>query len=292
MQNGNYKIGQTKFFINSGTVEATTPEKWKHVRLIENDSGEGTIPNELNKQWRKSSEIKQLKMFLDFQRIHGTAWGKINPDHINPLFNRIESSLKMIEKVVKIKDDISDDYRAINIFNLLHANQEITRLVPMLLSKMFYSNQKEIVSGKAVTQTKHLIIDEAHNILNVEHKSIGDDWQDYRMSIFEEIIKEGRKFGFYLTLSSQRPADISSTIMSQIHNYIIHRLVNEKDLRMLENTMPTLDKSSYQIIPSLGKGETIITGNAMQVPVFVKIPKETKKHRPNSDDVKLTDIWN
>ena len=156
---------------------------------------------------------------------------------------------------------------------------------------MFYDDQKEIVSGQSVTQTKHLIVDEAHNILNTEHKSIGDDWQDYRMSVFEEIIKEGRKFGFYLTLSSQRPADISPTIMSQIHNYITHRLVNEKDLRMLENTMPTLDKSSYQKIPSLGKGEAIITGNAMQVPVFVRIPKEGKKNRPNSDDVKLTDIW-
>ncbi|WP_198421675.1 ATP-binding protein [Bacillus altitudinis] len=66
--------------------------------------------------------------------------------------------------------------------------------------------------------------------------------------------------------------------------------MNEKDLRMLENTMPTLDKSSYQMIPSLGKGEAIITGNAMQVPVFVKVDKE-KSLRPASDDIKLTNLW-
>ena len=182
-------------------------------------------------------------------------------------------------------------YKAINIISLVHANQEITRLVPMLLSKMIYDEQKHKMAGKVIDQTKHLIIDEAHNILNAQYRNNGDDWQDYRLSIFEEIIKEGRKFGFYLTLSSQRPADISATILSQTHNYFIHRLVNEMDLRMLENTMPTLDKSAYQMIPSLGKGEVIITGNAMQVPVFVKIPKE-ETIRPNSDDVNLIDLWN
>lgn len=78
--------------------------------------------------------------------------------------------------------------------------------------------------------------------------------------------------------------------MSQVHNYLIHRLVNEKDLQMLENTMPTLDKNSYQMIPSLGQGEAIITGNAMQVPVFVKVDKE-EKNRPKSDDVILTKLW-
>lgn len=178
-----------------------------------------------------------------------------------------------------------------NIINLIQANQEITRLIPMLLSKMIYDQQKLLVAGTDVLFTKHLIIDEAHNILNVQNHSLGDSWQDYRLSVFEEIIKEGRKFGFYLTLASQRPADISPTILSQVHNYFIHRLVNDNDLRMLSNTMPTLDKSSFQKIPSLGQGEVIITGNAIQVPVFVKVDKEQKKNRPSSDDVILTDLW-
>lgn len=60
--------------------------------------------------------------------------------------------------------------------------------------------------------------------------------------MFEEVIKEGPNFGFYLTLFIQRPADIFPTIFSQTHNYMTHHLVNKKDL---ENTMPTLDKSSH-----------------------------------------------
>ena len=59
---------------------------------------------------------------------------------------------------------------------------------------------------------------------------------------------------------------------------------------MLENTMPTLDRNSIQMIPSLGQGEAIITGNAIKIPVFVKVKKE-ELNRPDSDDVILTELW-
>lgn len=248
------------------------------------------LKSELFNAFSNASPIQELNYFLQFQKVYVSAWKSANITHINPLFNRIRTSFDSLEKVIEVYDDISDKYKAMNIISLVHANQEITRLIPMLISKMIYDEQRLKVAGQSIDQTKHLIIDEAHNILNAEYRNKSDDWQDYRLSVFEEIIKEGRKFGYYLTLSSQRPADISPTILSQTHNYLIHRLVNEKDLRMLENTMPTLDKSSFQMIPTLGKGEVIITGNAMQVPVFVKIPKE-KSIRPNSDDVLLTKLW-
>lgn len=273
-----------KIYFNSGAEKVVDDVIWDEIKIFD-------ISSKLSNYWKGlTNPIKQLRIFLDFQRVHKTAWGKINREHLYPLFNRIDASFNGLESVIEIKEDISQEYKSVNIFNLIHANQEITRLIPMLISKMFYDEQKKLSSGVIVKQTKHLIIDEAHNILNSDHKNIGDDWQDYRMSIFEEIIKEGRKFGFYLTLSSQRPADISPTILSQVHNYLLHRLVNEKDLRMLENTMPTLDKSSFQMIPSLGKGEVIITGTAMRVPVFVKINKE-QTNRPKSDDILLTEIW-
>ena len=236
------------------------------------------------------SEIDRLKFHLEFQKVHQSAWKSTNIEHINPLFHRIDTALNSLKKVVEVKDSIEGDFSSLNIINLVHANQEITRLIPMLISKMVYDQQKAKIAGNDVTCTSHLIIDEAHNILNAQNHSVGDTWQDYRLNIFEEIIKEGRKFGFYLTLSSQRPADISPTILSQVHNYFIHRLVNDNDLRMLVNTMPTLDKTSFNKIPSLGKGEVIITGNAIQVPVFVKVDKE-KIIRPNSDDVILTQLW-
>ena len=248
------------------------------------------IRQELAESFDSLDLIDKLKFFLDFQKVHYSTWKSTNIEHINPLFHRIDTALNSLKKVVEVKESIEGDFSSLNIINLVHANQEITRMIPMLVSKMIYDQQKTKIAGNNVTCTSHLIIDEAHNILNAQNHSLGDTWQDYRLSIFEEIIKEGRKFGFYLTLSSQRPADISPTILSQVHNYFIHRLVNDNDLRMLVNTMPTLDKTSFNKIPSLGKGEVIITGNAIQVPVFVKVEKE-KIIRPNSDDVVLTRLW-
>jgi hypothetical protein len=273
--------GSNKYIINPNT--AIPDSEIKYLKIDE-------IEKALKEKFNLLSEFDKLKFHLDFQKVHQSAWKSTNVEHINPLFHRIDTALNSLKKVVEVKESIDGDFSSLNIINLVHANQEITRLIPMLISKMVYDKQKEDLNRDDVTYTCHLIIDEAHNILNAQNHSVGDTWQDYRLNIFEEIIKEGRKFGFYLTLSSQRPADISPTILSQVHNYFIHRLVNDNDLRMLVNTMPTLDKTSFNKIPSLGKGEVIITGNAIQVPVFVKVEKE-KIIRPNSDDVILTELW-
>ena len=273
--------GTNNYIINPNTPIADFEIKYLKIDEIERD---------LKLKFDSLSEFDKLKFHLDFQKVHQSAWKSTNIEHINPLFHRIDTALNSLKKVVEVKESIEGDFSSLNIINLVHANQEITRLIPMLISKMVYDQQKTKIAGNDVTCTSHLIIDEAHNILNAQNHSVGDTWQDYRLNIFEEIIKEGRKFGFYLTLSSQRPADISPTILSQVHNYLIHRLVNDNDLRMLVNTMPTLDKTSFNKIPSLGKGEVIITGNAIQVPVFVKVDKE-EIIRPNSDDVVLTRLW-
>ena len=239
-----------------------------------------------------ATDFQKLAYFLDFQRIYVSAWKSTNLEHINPLFKRMENSIKSLEKVVKIVDDIKGEYSFMNIISLVNADDETSRLIPMLFAKMIYDEHRLLVTTQhRVNKTRHLIIDEAHNILNDQFKRNSDDWQDYRLSVFEQIIKEGRKFGFFMTISSQRPSDISPTIMSQLHNYIIHRLVNENDLSMLLSTMPTLDKFSYQMIPSLGQGEAVITGNAINVPVLVKINKE-EIIRPKSDDIILTELWN
>lgn len=282
-----YEFGQQHLTTPNGQEMLTGSrlnDTGKQYLKIEN------IESELKQLFDSANPIMQLKSFLEFQKVYVSSWKSTNIEHINPLFKRIESAFNSLEKVVDIKEEAQKDYCFFNIISLVNANTEITRLVPMLLSKMIYDDHKDKNSSDKITSTIHLIIDEAHNILNDAYKNTGDDWQDYRLSVFEEIIKEGRKFGFYITLASQRPADISETITSQLHNFFIHRLVNDKDLRMLENTMPTLDRNSYQLIPSLGQGEAVITGNAFNIPVFTKIHKEMVI-RPNSDDVILTDLW-
>lgn len=249
------------------------------------------VKKELANTLKSVSEIKKLYFFIEFQRVYVAVYDSKASEFISPMIKRIENSLDALDRVVEIKDNISASYKMLNIFSLVNANQEVTRLIPMLVSKMFYDIHKTEVSASGiVNKTMHLIIDEAHNILNDVNKNNRDDWKDYRLSVFEEIIKEGRKFGVYLTLASQRPSDISMTIVSQLHNFFIHRIVNDKDLQLLENTMPTLDYSSYKRIPLLGKGEVVITGKAFNMPFFVVVNR-LESVRPNSDDVSLVRLW-
>lgn len=249
------------------------------------------VKEALANKFKSASEIKKLYYFIEFQRVYIAVYDSKTSEFISPMIKRIENSLDALDRVIEVKNSLSDSYKLLNIFSLVNANQEVTRLIPMLVSKMVYDTHKsEVSSSGRVKKTIHLIIDEAHNILNDVNKNNRDDWKDYRLSVFEEIIKEGRKFGFYLTLASQRPSDISMTIISQLHNFFIHRIVNDKDLQILENTMPTLDFSSYKRIPLLGQGEIVITGKAFNMPFFVIVDK-LESIRPNSDDISLVRLW-
>lgn len=137
----------------------------------------------------------------------------------------------------------------------------------------------------------HLIIDEAHNILSESSTREAETWKDYRLELFEEIIKEGRKFGYFVTISSQRPFDISPTIISQLHNYFIHRLVNENDLFLLKNTLSTLDAASRALIPTLPPGGCIVSGTAFHTPLLIQIDKLAESSAPQSDTLDLENLW-
>jgi DNA helicase HerA-like ATPase len=102
------------------------------------------------------------------------------------------------------------------------------------------------------------------------------------------MIKEGRKFGVFLTIASQRPADISPTIISQMHNYSLHRLINNEDIHAIRQTISYLDKVSFEYMPLLPTG----TGLLANVPIVVDIGEiQPKKHEPKNKTMTLTDKW-
>ena len=164
------------------------------------------------------------------------------------------------------------------------------KIVPMIICKTKYAEKKE-AKKKVLNSTLHFIIDEAHNILSDISTRESEEWKDYRLESFEEIIKEGRKFGVFLTIASQRPSDISDTIISQLHNYFIHRLVNEEDLRKMYRTVAFADKSSNDMIPILPAGGCLVSGLATNFPVLVQIDMLPLGHRPKSDNVDINKVW-
>lgn len=239
----------------------------------------------------KLDTFDELIIRINIQLLRDLLFGKIQYEHIQPLLRRVESAVNDLRKTIIVKSDIKDDFKLLNVVSLRSCNQLTKKIIPLLLAKMFYQEHRDKVVAK-VDSTLHFIIDEAHNILSEQSSREHEVWKDYRLEMFEEIIKEGRKFGMFLTLSSQRPADISPTIMSQLHNFFIHRLVNDKDLFLIDNTISTLDRMSKSLIPNLSKGACVVTGTAFDLPIVMQVDYiEDKARRPVSDDIDLNELW-
>ncbi|EAF4053347.1 ATP-binding protein [Listeria monocytogenes] len=237
-------------------------------------------------------KTSQLNSFQEFeircklQLLNDWLYGNIIPEHITPLIKRVESRLNKICNYVELTDTIPDYF--LQIVSLKELDQEAKKFISILICKMYFDSHKKSPEPSSF----HLIIDEAHNILSNESVREESSWKDYRMELFEEIIKEGRKFSFFLTISSQRPADISHTILSQIHNFFLHKLVNERDLQIVDTSISTLDKVSKSMLPVLSQGVCIISGTAVSMPITVAIDFISDiSIRPNSDTIRLTDIW-
>jgi hypothetical protein len=236
------------------------------------------------------SPFKELRLRVNLQLLSDLISGYVQFDHIQPLLKRIEASVTSLQRVFTIGSNPKPFL--LSVVSLRKSNQEVKKVIPLLLAKYYYSRHKEdVIKESPPSKTFHLIIDEAHNILSIQSNRESESWKDYRLELFEEIIKEGRKFGFYLTLSSQRPADISATIMSQIHNFFIHRLVNDRDLLLLENSISTLDSLSRSMIPNLSKGCAVITGTSFDIPMIVQFKPLAEGQQPDSGDVNLRELW-
>ncbi|MGE7990979.1 ATP-binding protein [Pseudomonas sp. NPDC089554] len=236
-------------------------------------------------------QFDELLLRCYLQLSNDVVMGYAQYEHIQPVLARARSSLSGLRNVLHIVDDAPPP-DLLHVISLKKCKNDVKKILPMLIAKSFYVNHKEAEGlNSPPTKTLHLIIDEAHNILSEQSTREHEIWKDYRLELFEEIIKEGRKYGVYLTLSSQRPADISPTIVSQIHNFFIHRLVNERDLMLLDNTISTLDTSSKSLIPTLAKGCCVLTGTAFDLPMILKVDPLLEGHRPASDDVNLDALW-
>lgn len=276
-QNSTYYTG--KFFIGSCTEEDINQKSEELRKILEDNAS--LIGN--------LSEIDQLSIIVNLRLIYGLRYNHNQFDFINPLLNRIESRSKNLNKIISITNNEAKT-SGISIISLRNCNQEVKKILPLLVAKQLYDSHKDIVEHSP-NHTFHLIIDEAHNILSEKSSREAENWKDYRLEVFEEIIKEGRKFGFFLTLASQRPSDISPTIVSQVHNYFIHRLVNEFDLRLIDNTLNTLDNVSKKMIPALAPGQCIITGTSFPLPLVVQVERLMEGKTPKSDNINLFDIW-
>lgn len=230
--------------------------------------------------------IADFVTFGYIQLIYDVLSNRAQNDHIAPAINKLKSKQADIRKIFDPAIAGNLFTNNIVVINLHDVNLEMKKTIPLLICRKVYQEHKKEGPGKSL----NIVIDEAHNILSQESSREAESWKDYRLETFEEIVKEGRKFGVFVTIASQRPSDISPTITSQAHNYFIHRLINQKDLHSIASAVSYIDKITEESIPTLPTGTCIFSGIAGQMPLKLAMKPLEQHLQPTSTTLKFGDI--
>ena len=186
----------------------------------------------------------------------------------------------LAEQVVKLLH--SGSGAGIKIIDFSEVPSDVLPVVTGTLARLLYDVQFWMGSKKRTPVT--LLCDEAHLYLPVRDDA--DAVQRQALGTFERIAKEGRKYGFSLLVVSQRPSDVSRTILSQCNNFLALRLTNETDQSVIKRLMPNSLAGLTSILPLLDTGEALLLGDAVLLPSRIKL--DAPKIPPDSA---TRDFW-
>ena len=235
--------------------------------------------------------IDQVRLRIVLRYYDEIVKGFSNREHLAPLVKRMDRRIDDLKRVICLEKgevESGSSPKNLTVISLKDVNVQIRKVLPLLICKQVYDDKKKDNDTRCYL---NLIVDEAHNILSESSERESEQWKDYRLEVFEEIIKEGRKFGTFLTIASQRPSDISTTIISQLHNYFLHRLINNQDIKAVERTVSYLDKVSFESLPILPTGTCVFAGMIASVPVVIDISAIEDKYEPKNKTMTLIDQW-
>ncbi len=113
-----------------------------------------------------------------------------------------------------------------------------------------------------------LILEEAQNYI---HENKKGDEESISKKVFERIAREGRKYGLGLVIASQRPSELSKTVLSQCNSFVVHRLQNPEDLRYFKEIVPGIFGQLLDQLPALSPGNALVLGECIQAPALVEM---------------------
>ncbi len=174
----------------------------------------------------------------------------------------------------------------LTILDLSNVPFEVLDITVGLITRFIYDSmfwgRNETYTGR----NRPLLIayEEAHTYLGKNDNTI------YAKTAVERIFKEGRKFGIGAMVISQRPSELSETILAQVGTFLALRLTNSTDQSIVKSMAPDNMNSLINLLPSLRIGEAVVVGEAITIPSRVKLPIQNP--RPDSADPKLIESWN
>lgn len=170
------------------------------------------------------------------------------------------------EQVVQLLDS-SEKRRGIKVVDFSEVPSDVLPVVAGVFARLLYDTQFWIKKGSRTPIC--LVCDEAHLYLPV--KADAEAVERRALEIFERIAKEGRKYGVALVVVSQRPSDVSRTILSQCNNFLVLRLTNDQDQSVVRRLMPDTMSNFTDMLPLLETGEALLLGDAVLLPTRIRL---------------------
>lgn len=229
-------------------------------------------------------------------------------EHVETMMMRVRSLLTE-EKILTIAgSDISitleqwlNDYigsngaqnGSISVIDLSLVPTEIIQIATAVIARMALESlqrYRKLNNGKVLPTV--LVMEEAHTFIK-RYSQDSDDQSASRLctEVFEKIAREGRKFGLGLVLSSQRPSELSPTVLSQCNSFLLHRISNDRDQELVRHLVPDNMHGLMRDLPILPAKQAILTGWASELPVLVEMNELPEIQRPQSSDPDFWDVW-
>ena len=256
-----------KDVLNAFTIDSPVPFSLSNVIQRLKDLNEEMVQG--------ARGLKQGQFFGQFSRLLTRLKSKISDKRYGFLFSAPEKEHQYdsMHKIVTKLMDYSIEKTQIKIIDFSEVPSDILPIIVGLVARIIY--QIQFWTESEQRHPLALICDEAH--LYLPEKTGKNPVEIRAIEAFERIAKEGRKYGVSLVIISQRPSDVSSTILSQCNNVISLRLTNGTDRQTVYKLMPESLESLLEVLPIMDVGEGLVVGDAVLLPSRIKIhpPKET-----------------
>jgi hypothetical protein len=169
------------------------------------------------------------------------------------------------------------------ILDLNAVEDEVVELVSAVVARMLFRLLRQAEPRNRFPI--HLLLEEAHRYIASTPSRFSID----ASKIFERIAKEGRKYGMFVVLASQRPNELSKTVLSQCSNFLVHRIQNPDDLSQIRQMTPFISDAVLKRLPSLPRQHALVFGTAVNLPTTFRVGDASP--RPRSDDTAVADLW-
>lgn len=188
------------------------------------------------------------------------------------------------------KEDVekltSDKPSQVTIIDMSLLPYEVLETITGLIGRLILEFVSRFPEGDRGKLPIVIALEEAQNYIPEKNRG---DRESIAKKVFERIAREGRKYGISLLVSSQRPSELSKTVLSQCNSFIIHRLQNPEDQKYVRQLVSAANEDILQQLPILPQQHVVIMGDAVRTPVQAKM--NTANPRPNSNNPKFIENW-